>query len=410
METKPSAPPNDQAQAPVRWLNRTVFGIGLASLFSDWSHETATTALPAFLASLGVAAAWLGLIEGVADGLSSFAKMASGYYTDRLRHRKPIAVTGYVVTALGTAAFGLATSAWHVLIARAMAWLGRGVRTPVRKALMAAAVDRATYGRAFGFERMMDTVGAIVGPASAYYLLHILHFRYSSLFACTLAPGLMAAAMIGFLVQERNRAQVPHLSLVASLRRLPSTFRKYLLAVGMFGLGDFSHTLLILLATQRLASSLGTARAASVAIGLYVIHNVLYASFSYIGGWLADRWDKRWLLAGGYFLAAIMALGIIVLPSAYWSLLIVFILGGIYVALEETLEDSLCAELAPSDQHGMAFGSLATVNGLGDFASSVVVGLLWTSIGARLAFAYSAVLFLLGGILVLRLQVSAAKP
>src|ERR1700687_4282719 len=116
-----------------RWLNRTVLGVGLASLFSDWSHEIATTLLPTFLATMGVAAAWLGLIEGVSDGLSSVAKMASGYYTDRLRRRKPIAVAGYLVTALGTAAFALATSTWHVLAARATAWLGRGVRTPVRK-------------------------------------------------------------------------------------------------------------------------------------------------------------------------------------------------------------------------------------------------------------------------------------
>ena len=93
----------------IPWLNRTVLGIGLASLFSDWSHEIATTLMPAFLATMGVAAAWLGLIEGVSDGLSSFAKMGSGYYTDRLRRRKPIAIAGYLITALGTASFGLAT-------------------------------------------------------------------------------------------------------------------------------------------------------------------------------------------------------------------------------------------------------------------------------------------------------------
>src|SRR3954471_11158383 len=127
----------------VRWLNRTVLGIGLASLFSDWSHEIATSTLPAFLATMGVAAAWLGVIEGVSDGLSSFAKLASGYYTDRLRRRKPIAVVGYLLTTLATAAFGCATAPWHVLIARAAAWLGRGVRTPVRKALLAGAVDRS---------------------------------------------------------------------------------------------------------------------------------------------------------------------------------------------------------------------------------------------------------------------------
>src|SRR6187431_852780 len=184
-----------------RWLNRTVLGIGLASLFSDWSHEIATAAMPAFLASLGVAAAWLGLIEGVSDGLSSFAKMASGYYTDRLPRRKPIAMAGYVVTALGTAAFGLATNAWHVLFARASAWLGRGVRTPVRKALLAGAVTPDTYGRAFGFERMLDTLGAIVGPATAFALLPLLHHHYPTLFALTLIPGLLAAGLIAFVVK-----------------------------------------------------------------------------------------------------------------------------------------------------------------------------------------------------------------
>ena len=140
-----------EEKAPrARWLNRTVLGVGLASLFSDWAHETATTLLPAFLATMNVAAAWLGLIEGVSDGLSSVAKMASGFATDRLARRKPVAVAGYLVTALGTASFSLATGAWHVLVARACAWLGRGVRTPVRKAILAGAVARENYGRAFG--------------------------------------------------------------------------------------------------------------------------------------------------------------------------------------------------------------------------------------------------------------------
>ena len=187
------------------WLNRTVVGVGLASLFSDWSHEIATTLLPGFLATMGVAAAWLGLIEGVSDGLSSFAKMASGYYTDRLQRRKPIAVVGYVVTALGTAAFGLATNAWHVLFARAAAWLGRGVRTPVRKALLAGAVTRDSYGRAFGFERMLDTCGAIIGPLTALALLQLIGPKYPTLFALTVIPGLLAALVIAWFVKEKAR-------------------------------------------------------------------------------------------------------------------------------------------------------------------------------------------------------------
>ncbi len=394
----------NEAGPPSRWLNRTVLGIGLASLFSDWSHEIATAVLPAFLASLGASAAWLGTIEGIADGLSSFAKLASGYYTDRLPRRKPIAVAGYLMTALGTAAFGLATAAWHILIARSLAWLGRGVRTPVRKALLAAAITPEAYGRAFGFERMMDTVGAVVGPASALFLLAAVNHHYPSLFALTLIPGITAALVIAFLVRERERKPVKYVSFGRSLRALPSPFRKFLVAVGLFGLGDFAHSMLILLAAQKLAPVLGATRAASLAVGLYVLHNALYAVFAFVAGWLADRFDKRRLLAGGYFLAAAMAVAVICLPVTVGTFALIFALGGIYVGIEETLEDSLCAELVGPEQHGMAFGTLATVNGVGDFVSSVVVGLLWAAFGPGLAMGYCAVLFVAGGCLAISVR------
>ena len=358
--------------------------------------------MPAFLATMGVAAAWLGVIEGVADGLSSFVKMASGYYTDRLRRRKPIAVAGYIVTALATASFGLATSAWHVLVARACAWSGRGVRTPVKKALLAGAVTKETYGRAFGFERMMDTVGAIIGPATAFALLPLLNHHYPTLFAFTLVPGLLAALMIAFIVKEGERKPVPHVSFGESLRALPPHFRKFLVAVGLFGMGDFAHTMLILLATQKLTVTFGAAKAATIATGLYVLHNVLYATFSPIAGSLADRFKKPIVLSAGYFLAALMAAVVIVAPLNTWTLALIFILGGIYIAVEETVEDSLCAELVSEEHHGMAFGTLATVNGIGDFASSAIVGVLWTTLGTQVAFAYSTVLFLAGSLLVWR--------
>jgi len=391
------------------WLNRTVLGIALASLFSDWSHEIATAILPAFLGSLGAAAAWLGIIEGVSDGLSSFAKLGSGFYTDRLPRRKPIAFCGYLVTALATGAFSLATTAWHVLIARAAAWLGRGVRTPVRKALLAAAVDPSIYGRAFGFERAMDTLGAIVGPLTALGLLVALPGNYRTVFAVTILPGLVAAALIGLVVQEKKRAPVPHASFRERLGLLPTAYRRLLFAVGIFGAGAFAHTLLILLAAQRLTPSLGGAGAASAAVALYVLHNVFYAGFSYISGLLADRFPKDRLLAGGYALAALMALAIIFLPAGIGPLALVFILGGVQVAIEETLEDSFCAELVEPAQHGMAFGVLATVNGIGDFLSSAVVGLLWSGMGQVAAFGYSAVLFFLGAVLALRVRPSTSS-
>ncbi|MGA9578853.1 MAG: MFS transporter [Terrimicrobiaceae bacterium] len=385
-------------------MNRTVLGMGLASLFSDWSHEIATTLMSAFLASMGVGAAWLGLIEGVSDGLSSFAKMGSGYYTDKLPRRKPIAVLGYVVTAFGTAAIGLATTAWHVLLARATAWLGRGVRTPVRKALLAAAVTRETYGRAFGFERMLDTLGAIVGPATALWLLAFFDYNYPSLFTVTLLPGLLAAGLIAFLVVEKQRTPIPHVSFGERLQMLPASYRRFLVAVGLFGAGDFAHTLLILLATQKLGPMLGATKATSVAVALYVLHNVFYAGFAFVAGWLADHFRKNLVLATGYALAAVMAIVIIALPPSIWMLGAVFVLGGIYVGIEETLEDSLCAELVDEAHHGMAFGVLATVNGIGDFVSSAVVGLLWSLAGTTVAFAYSAALFIAGTMLIARLR------
>ena len=136
--------------SPTHWLNRTVLGVGLTSLFSDWSHEIATAILPAFLATIGAGPAWLGAIEGIADGLSSFTKLGAGHYTDRWKKRKPIALFGYAFTALATASFAFATHAYYVLFGRAAAWLGRGVRSPAKKALLAADVAPEAYGRAFG--------------------------------------------------------------------------------------------------------------------------------------------------------------------------------------------------------------------------------------------------------------------
>ena len=193
---------------------------------------------------------------------------------------------------------------------------------------------------------------------------------------------------------------MPHVSFGESLRALPPRFRRFLVAVGLFGAGDFAHTLLILLAAQKLAPELGAARAASVAVALYVLHNVLYAGFAFLAGWLADRFEKRKLLAAAYGLAAVTALLIVLLPATLWTFALVFACGGIYVAAEEALEDSFCAELVPDAHHGMAFGTLATVNGVGDFLSSIVVGVLWTVFGTAVAFGYSAVLFVTGSLLV----------
>jgi MFS family permease len=394
-----------RAREKQSWLNRTVLGVGLTSLFSDWSHETATAVLPAFLAAIGAGPAWLGAIEGVADGFSSLAKLVAGHYTDRLKSRKPLAVFGYAFTALCTASFGLATQAYQLLLGRAGAWLGRGVRSPAKKALLAADVLPNSYGRAFGLERLMDTLGAIFGPLTALWLLEATHHSYREVFFWTLLPGLVAVACFWLLVRERPLTARSKGSFLHGLRDLPIPFRRLLVGVGVFGAGDFSHSLLILYASHMLAPAHGLARAASLAVGLYTLHNVFYAGSAYLSGWLSDHVPSRKaILAAGYALAGITAIFLCAGTHSLALLAVIFILAGLYIGTEEALEDSLSAELVPQEQHGMAFGTLAAVNAVGDFLSSLLVGSLWSAFNVQTAFAASAILLLAGSSLILRLR------
>jgi MFS family permease len=390
------------------WLNRTVLGVGLTSLFSDWSHETATAVLPAFLAAIGAGPVWLGAIEGISDGLSSFTKLAAGHYTDRLKRRKPLAVFGYAFTALATASFAFATHAYQVLLGRAAAWLGRGVRSPAKKALLAADVPPNAYGRAFGLERLMDTVGAIAGPLTALWLLEATGHSYHKVFLWTLLPGLIAVASFWLLVRERPVAKRPQRSFLIGLKALPPSFRRLLVGVGIFGAGDFSHSLLILYATRMLTPAHGMARAASYAVGLYTLHNVFYAGSTYASGWLSDHIPHRKaVLAAGYGLAGVTAILLCTGTNSLSLLAVIFILAGLYIGTEEALEDSLTAEIVPKELHGMAFGTLAAVNAVGDFLSSLLVGFLWSAFNVQTAFTASAFLFFLGAFLIIRLRTQA---
>jgi MFS family permease len=391
------------------WLNRTVLGVGLTSLFSDWSHEIATAVLPAFLATIGAGPAWLGAIEGISDGLSSFAKLGAGHYTDRLKRRKPLAVFGYAVTTLGTASFAFATSAYGVLFGRVLAWLGRGVRSPAKKALLAADVPPGAYGRAFGLERLMDTVGAIAGPLTALWLLQKTNHSYRQVFLWTLLPGSLAVVAFWFLVREKSSGNRVKQSFVSGLRNLPIPFRRFLVGVGVFGAGDFSHTMLILYASRMLAAQHGIARATSLAVALYTLHNIFYAASAYLSGWVSDHVRQRkFVLAAGYGLGVATALLLCTATHSLLLLAVICALAGIYVGTEEALEDSVAAELVSKEQHGMAFGTLAAVNAGGDLVSSLMVGGLWSAFSVQAAFATSAGLFAAGTLIILRLGREAA--
>jgi MFS family permease len=382
-------------------MSRGVLGIGLASLFSDWGHEAATAILPVFLASLGAPAFALGVVEGVSDGISSVAKLAGGWLADRPRWRKPICVSGYALTALSTFSYSLTGSWPALLLARAVGWIGRGGRSPSRDALLADAVHPSHLGRAFGFERAMDTAGAVLGPLCAAVAVGLLGARAT--LRWTLVPGLLAPLSFLFLVPSAARQPAHHqpLHFLASLRQLSPRFRHFLVGVFVHGIGDFAPTLLILRAAQILTPDYGLARASVVSVGLYTFFNCVSAAATYPAGALADRLSKRGLLALGYFLGALMCLGFIFVPATLSVLVVLFALAGLHHAVRDSLEKSLAAELLAAEVRGSGFGVLATVNGIGDLVSSVAVGFLWSAAAPVAGFLYAGFFILAGAFLIL---------
>jgi MFS family permease len=390
------------------WLNRTVGGAGLTSALGDFCYETTTVILPGFLAVLGAPAAILGIIEGIADAVSSFAKMASGYVADKFGHRKALVLLGYALTPVGQALIAVAAAWPLILVGRIVSWFGKGLRGPLRDAIVAQAITADTRGRAFGFHRAMDTLGAIAGPLLGVALLGWAQtFAWADeagpfrlVFWLTLVPGTLAVIAFLFMVKDPEHSPNPGLQFFTALRELPTRFKAYLGAVGIFGLGDFSHSLLILAATHLLTPSMGVAQAAQVAGLLYVGRNTVQVITSYPIGVLADRYGSLPLLVIGYALGALTAmltaLAFVLNVGTIILLGIIFFTAGLYVAVQEALESTVTADLVRADTLSMSYGALGTVNGVAKFASSSAVGLLWTLVSPMFAFGAAALLMTAG--------------
>jgi predicted MFS family arabinose efflux permease len=274
---------------PQGWLNRIVAGAGLTSALGDFCYETTTVILPGFLAMLGVPAAALGIIEGIADAVASFTKMVAGYIADKFGHRKLLVLVGYGLTPLGQVLIALAVGWPLILLGRIVSWFGKGLRGPLRDAIVVQSITPQTRGRAFGFHRAMDTLGAVAGPLLGVALLgwaqgdtwETAAGPFRMVFWLTLIPGALAVVAFLTLVRDPEQSPNPALKFFSTLRGLPARFKRYLAAVGIFGIGDFSHSLLILAATQLLTPTMGVVEAAQVAGLLYVWRNVVQVATSY---------------------------------------------------------------------------------------------------------------------------------
>jgi len=410
----PSAPSSTAGTPRRRWLNRTVVGAGVTSAFGDFCYETTTVLLPGFLAVLGLPAGVLGTIEGIADAIASFTKMVSGYIADKLGHRKLLVLAGYSMTPLGQILLAMAAGWPMLLFGRAISWFGKGLRGPLRDAIVIQAVTPETKGRAFGFHRAADTVGAVVGPLLGVALLGWAQGIYGTdsaapfrfVFWLSVVPGLLAVLAFLTLVKDPQHSPNPALRFLGSLRELPVTFKRYLGAVGLFGIGDFSHSLLILAATTLLTPAFGVIRAAQIAGLLYVWRNVVQVALSYPVGVLADRLGHLRMLRLGYLLgaitAALTAAAFLASLASISYFALIFLFAGLYVTVEEALEPTVTAEFVAPKQLVMSYGALGTVNGAAKFVSSAMVGLVWSAVSPALGFGLATLWMGLGTLALLR--------
>lgn len=410
----------ESAPTKGKWLNRNILGFGLTSFLSDFCHEMATAVLPQFIQAIGVSAAALGFIEGVADALSSFAKLGSGYWGDKTGKRKKWTVFGYALTGISKTLFAFAFSWPLILIGRTLGWLGRGIRSPIRDAMLADSVTAQNRAKAFGFHRAGDTAGAVAGPLATFLLLSLItrHVgiaqlperffpflsgaagaKFRIIFLLTLVPGILSIASMAFLVTEKRRSPNHGLRFMGAVSAMPKEYRMFLLAAGVFGMADFAPTLMILRATTVLSPDIGFLKAAKLAALLYTLRNIVYAGASYPIGALSHRFSRSRYLAAGYFVAVVTFAGFLFATSSVLWLAICFSLAGVFIAWEDTMEAVAVRDYVEDSIAGTAFGLLGAVNGIGDFASSIIVGVLWTALGPKWGFAYAVVIGLGGTIL-----------
>jgi MFS family permease len=352
--------------------------------------------LPLFItAGLGAPALAVGLVEGVADGSSAAVKVWSGWYSDRVTWRKSLAVGGYGATGFGFALL-VAVASWpQVLVSRAFAWVGRGLRQPIRQAMLAGSVEKKDLGKAFGFHEALDTAGALIGPATAFILLATGH-GFRTVFAVAIIPAVLAVSFFGLLTRDPRRgAGKPR----PPGFKLPREFWRLMLPIGVFGTGNFATAFFTLRVVEMLQPELSRPAATAAAVGFYLAHNAVGTAVSFPAGALADRTGKAPVLAAAYLTFA-LACVVGMFGHGWPAVAALAVLVGAEAPVVASVEGSLAGSLIDEPRLGTAYGVLNGVNGAGDLASSVLAGVLWMvspaaamGFGAALSAIASAILW-----------------
>lgn len=384
-------PHDDKYQTPLRLgrLPHGVWALGFVSLFMDISSEMIHGLLPLFLVgTLGVSVAGLGFIEGVAESTGVITKLFSGMWSDRLGHRKPLAVLGYGLAALTKPLFPLADSVAMVFTARFIDRIGKGIRGAPRDALVADLTPPEQRGAAFGLRQALDTVGAFVGPLLAMGLMVWFANAVRTVFWLATVPAVIAVTILVLAVREpeASRPKAVRRNPFAGFRwrSFPRPFWRLIVVVMLFTLTRFSEAFLVLRAQT---SGLPLAYAPLA----LVVMNFAYVLSAYPAGALSDRMPRHRLLVVG---CAVMVAAdlFLALGDRPVYILVGIALWGLHMGLTEGLLAALTADHAPVELRGTAFGLVNLVRGAMLFAASLLAGGLWTKFGPQATFGFGAIL------------------
>jgi len=377
-------------------LPRIVWLLGFASLFNDISSEAIFPLLTLYLATLGGGVRALGAIEGSADALASLAKVVAGRWSDR-GPRRLLVVGGYALPALARAGIAAAAAPAHVLGARLVDRLGKGIRSGPRDALLADAAEEGDTGRAFGLQRSMDHLGAAIGPLLASALLASmaalpLERRLRIAFAVAAGLGLVAPLLILLRLTDApaaiaaSTATATASSSAPAIGTLPPPFWRYLSIAAVFALANSSDAFLIKKATDVGYSP------ATVPL-LWFGHHVVKTLTGAPGGALSDRVPRAWVVAAGWAAYALAYYGFAV-ATERWEVAALFGFYALYHGLTEAAERAIVSDVAGRGVRGRAFGWYHGITGAAALPASLLTGWLWDARGARVALATSATLAL----------------
>ena len=366
-------------------FGKNVFVAGLVSFFMDVSSEMIYPIVPLFLSNvLGVNKSVIGLIEGIAESTASLLKVFSGWFSDRIGNRKWLMAVGYGISTLSRPIVALATGWQHVMGSRFMDRFGKGVRTAPRDAIIAESSEKTHLGRAFGFHRSMDTMGAVVGPAIAFFLLGIFSNNYRIVFYLSMIPGVIAVLLIIFFITEKKKASLPNSERPKlTLKHFDWRFKFFVAIATIFAIGNSSDVFLILRAQQ---IGIPTVMIPIV----YLLFNLIYSLSAIPAGIAADRFGKKRVILLGFVLFAILYYGFAVAEEAR-AVWILFGFYGVFMGLTEGIHKAFLATIIPSDFKATAFGVYNTAVGLAMLPASLIGGWLWDHVSPSATFYYGAI-------------------